>query len=122
MFGTILVVLSGLAWTIVYLELIRLGYRDKACGMPLFALTLNMAWEWLYGLDGLFISKSFVPTQSIANIVWAIFDLFVLSTWLKFGQQYLPAYSKKYFHLYTFLAIIFWHYHAAGFLQQLPNS
>ena len=73
MFGNILVAISGIAWTIVYIELIRKGFKEKACGMPLFALTLNFAWEIIYAIDGLFISKSFILVQSIANVVWAFF-------------------------------------------------
>ena len=38
-----LTVLSGVCWTVVYLDLIRLGLRDKTCGMPLFARGLNIA-------------------------------------------------------------------------------
>ena len=106
MLGTILVAISGITWTIVYLELIRKGYKEKACGMPLFALTLNFAWETIYGIDGLFFSKSFIVVQSIANVAWAICDIFVLSTWFKFGKQYMTENSKKYFIPFTILAIL----------------
>ena len=82
MFGNILVSISGITWTIVYIELIQKGFKEKACGMPLFALTLNLAWELIYAIDGLFISKSFILVQSIANVVWAFFDIFILITWL----------------------------------------
>ena len=106
-FGTILVGISGLAWTVVYIELIRRGNMDRACGMPLFALTLNLAWEWIYGIDGLFISRSFILAQSIANIAWAVCDIFVMMTWVKYGRQYLPERAKKYFVPYTVLAVLF---------------
>ena len=107
LFETILVGISGVAWTIVYIELIRQGNKDKACGMPLFALTLNLAWEWIYGIDGLFVSRSFIPAQSIANIVWAVCDIFVMMTWIKYGKQYLPQSAKKYFMPFTFVAVVF---------------
>ena len=45
--GLILVGISGICWTIVYIELIRNGFKDKACGMPIFALGLNIVWEFL---------------------------------------------------------------------------
>ena len=106
MFGNILVAISGIAWTIVYIELIRKGFKEKACGMPLFALTLNFAWEMIYAIDGLFISKSFILVQSIANVVWAFFDIFILVTWFKFGKQYMSENSKKYFIPYSILALI----------------
>jgi hypothetical protein len=111
--ATALVGISGVAWTVVYVELIRQGNRDKACGMPLFALALNLAWEWIYGIDGLFISKSFIPAQSVANIAWAVCDVFVLMTWVRFGRQYLPERARGYFAPYTGLALAF------GFAMQL---
>ena len=112
-FGNILVIISGIAWTIVYIELIRKGFKDKACGMPLFALTLNFAWEVLYALDGLFISKSFILAQTIANVVWAFFDIFILVTWFLYGKKYMSKNAKKYFISYTILALI------VGFVMQI---
>jgi hypothetical protein len=41
----LLTLISGLAWTIVYIESIRVGFRDKAYAMPIAALALNFAWE-----------------------------------------------------------------------------
>ena len=111
--GNILVAVSGIAWTIVYLELIRTGFKEKACGMPLFALTLNLAWEVIYAVDGLFVSKSFIFVQSVANVVWACCDIFILVTWFKYGKQYLPDKAKRYFIPYSVLAVIF------GFVVQL---
>ena len=112
-FGNILVIISGIAWTIVYIELIRKGFKDKACGMPLFALTLNFAWEVIYALDGLFISKSFILPQTIANVVWAFFDIFILVTWFMYGKKYMSKNAKKYFISYTILALI------VGFVMQI---
>ena len=112
-FGNILVIISGITWTIVYIELIRKGFKDKACGMPLFALTLNFAWEVIYALDGLFISKSFILAQTIANVVWAFFDIFILVTWFKYGKKYMSENAKKYFISYTILALI------VGFVMQI---
>lgn len=106
-FGNILVIISGITWTIVYIDLIRRGFKEKACGMPLFALTLNFAWETLYGIDGLFISKMFIPAQAIANVVWACFDIFILVTWFMYGKKYLPEEARKYFIPYSIFAIIF---------------
>lgn len=111
-FGTILVGISGITWTVVYIELIRLGFKEKACGMPLFALALNFAWELLYGIDGLFISKMFIPVQSAANVVWACCDIFILITWFKYGKQYLPERGKPYFVPFSIEAVVF------GFMMQ----
>ena len=42
--------LSGLAWTMVYIAAIRVGFRDKTYAMPMAALGLNIAWEWIYAI------------------------------------------------------------------------
>ena len=104
--GFILVGISGICWTIVYIELIRHGIKDKACGMPLFALGLNIVWEFLYSIDGFFISKEFIMVQNIADLAWAFCDVFILICWFRYGKQYLPDRAKKYFIPYTILALV----------------
>lgn len=103
--GLILVGISGICWTIVYIELIRNGFRDKACGMPLFALGLNIAWEFLYSIDGFFISKEFIQIQNAADMVWAFCDVAILVCWFRYGKQYLPRQAQKYFVPYSILAL-----------------
>lgn len=104
--GYFLVGISGICWTIVYIELIRNGFKDKACGMPLFALGLNIVWEFLYSIDGFFISKEFIMVQNIADMAWALCDVLILVCWFKFGRQYLPENAKNYFIPYTILVLI----------------
>ena len=103
--GLILVGISGVCWTIVYIELIRNGFKDKACGMPLFALGLNIAWEFLYSIDGFFISKEFIQVQNMADMAWAFCDIAILVCWFKYGKQYLPKKAQKYFIPYSILAL-----------------
>jgi hypothetical protein len=40
-----LTLISGLAWTIVYIDSIRIGFRQKTYAMPMAALALNFAWS-----------------------------------------------------------------------------
>ena len=44
----ILTIISGVCWTIVYIDGIRIGFRDKSYAIPFYALALNFAWELLY--------------------------------------------------------------------------
>ena len=105
MIGLLLVGISGICWTIVYIELIRNGIKDKACGMPIFALGLNIAWEFLYSIDGFFISKEFILVQNVADLAWALCDVFILICWFRYGKQYLPQKAQKYFISFTALAL-----------------
>jgi hypothetical protein len=38
----ILTVVSGVCWTIVYVEGIRVGFKDKSYAIPFYALALNI--------------------------------------------------------------------------------
>ena len=73
--------------------------------MPLFALGLNIVWEFLYSIDGFFISKEFIQVQNIADMAWALCDVAILVCWFRYGKQYLPEKAKKYFIPYTIMAL-----------------
>ena len=50
---TILTLVSGLCWTLVYIEGIRLGITDRSYAIPFYALAPNLAWELLHAYLGL---------------------------------------------------------------------
>ena len=93
----LLIVISGLCWAIVYLDGIRLGFRDKSYAIPFYALALNFAWEALYTYHGFRING--VDAQNIFNAAWLTFDLGILYTYFRFGKKYFgrvfnpPAYA-----------------------------
>jgi hypothetical protein len=82
-----LTALSGLAWTIVYIEAIRLGFRHKTYAMPIAALGLNIAWEWTYTVIDL---SSDPQVQAYVNLVWALGDCLILFTFFRFGRREFP--------------------------------
>jgi hypothetical protein len=81
-----LTIISGLCWTIVYLDGIRIGFRDKSYAIPFYALALNLAWEALYTYHGFRING--VDTQNIFNAAWLTFDIGILYTYFRFGRRY----------------------------------
>lgn len=88
-----LAVVSGLCWTLVYLECLRVGLRDRTYAMPIFALGLNLAWEVLYAVDGLANwgrFGAFGQTQTVINVVWAGLDVAILWTFFRFGRRAWP--------------------------------
>ena len=89
-----LTVLSGLAWTIVYAEAIRLGFRDRTYAIPLAALGLNFAWEWVYGINGRFEP---INAQAVINPVSALADLVIVYTSFRFGRAEFPTLTKPMF-------------------------
>ena len=81
----ILTVISGLCWTIVYVEGIRLGLRDRSYAIPFFALALNLAWELLHTFFGFREGSSL---QATINAIWFLLDLGIVYTYFKFGRKY----------------------------------
>jgi hypothetical protein len=82
----LLTIISGVCWTIVYIDGIRLGVRDKSYAIPFYALALNFAWELLYTYHGFRING--VDAQNIFNAAWLTFDIGILYTYFRFGRKY----------------------------------
>jgi hypothetical protein len=92
---------SGVFWLITYLLLINRGYQDKACGMPMAALTLNISWEFIF---------SFIHPhngiQLIINIAWFILDLIIVVQYLRYESARRPSGMAVVFFYAAFLSIL----------------
>ena len=86
-----LTILSGLAWTIVYIEAIRVGFRDKSYAMPVAALALNIGWESIYAVHGL----TSISPQTFVNFAWALLDVVIVVTYFRFGRSELPKFVTR---------------------------
>jgi hypothetical protein len=80
----LLTLVSGVAWTIVYVESIRVGLKSKTYAIPAAALGLNFAWESTYAFHDL---TTAVSAQTIVNVVWMLADCVIVYTYLKFGRR-----------------------------------
>ena len=97
--------ISGICWTIVYLDCIRLGFKQKTYAMPFWALALNFAWETVHSIIG--YKQEGMSIQVVFNAVWCLFDIGILYTYFKYGQKYFPDFlSRKVFILWSVLALI----------------
>jgi hypothetical protein len=100
-----LLLLSGLCWIIVYLQLIHLGFKEKTYGMPFIALALNFTWEGIYSYIGLTTNFSSIETWIIT--IWFLLDILVVCTYLLYGKKYFPKYtSKEYFMPWTIIIFL----------------
>lgn len=100
---TILILFSGLAWTVVYIESIRIGFAQRTYAMPLVALGLNLGWEWLYAVTGIADGGD---VQSWVNLVWALADCLILYTFIRFGyKEFSARLSKLDFGIWTVLVL-----------------
>jgi hypothetical protein len=97
----ILLVGSGVLWTVTYLLIIRRGFLDHTYGMPLVALCANLSWEFIF---------SFVfphePVQRPVNMVWFSLDLIILYQLLRFGPREFPRLPKRLFYGMVALALL----------------
>jgi hypothetical protein len=88
----ILTLISGICWTVVYIDGIRLGSKDRSYAIPFYALALNLAWELLHTIYGF---QTGVTVQVVINACWFAFDVGILFTYFKYGRKYfsrnLPA-------------------------------
>jgi hypothetical protein len=89
----LLIVISGVCWTIVYLDGIRVGLRDKSYAIPFYALALNFAWEAFYTYHGFRING--VDTQNVFNAIWLTFDIGILYTYFRFGRKYFKPWRDQ---------------------------
>jgi hypothetical protein len=93
----ILLVGSGVLWTITYLLIVRRGFLDHTYGMPLVALCANLSWEFIFPQG---------PVQRPVNIVWFSLDLIILYQLLRFGPREFPRLQKRLFYGMVALALL----------------
>jgi hypothetical protein len=130
-----LLLLSGICWTIVYIQLISTGLKEKVYGMPFIALALNFAWETIHSFLGLKNNLFSIETWII--LVWFLLDIIIVYTYLRYGKQYFPKHTnKEYFMPWTilifFMSFVIQYYFVvefgdlgrvySGFLQNLIMS
>lgn len=99
-------VLSGVCWSVVYLDGIRSGYKDRTYAIPFWALALNFAWEILHSILGW---QNFGwNVQVIINIFWAILDCGLLWTYFRYGKHYFPKnLHSSWFWIWSITVILF---------------
>ncbi len=87
-----LTLLSGIAWTVVYVVAIRIGFQQRTYAIPAAALALNIAWESIYGIHGLTTNLS---VQTFINLTWATADLLIIYTFLRYGRREMPPFVTQ---------------------------
>ena len=85
---TFLTALSGIAWTVVYVAAIRIGFTQRTYALPVAALALNLAWESIYAVWGLATEPGL---QASVNLVWLLADLLIVGTFVRYGRSEFPG-------------------------------
>lgn len=99
-------VLCGVFWSIAYILIIHKSFKDKTYGIPLFALSLNLAWEFtfsfIYPPGDLLFAK-------IIFLTWFLLDLIILYTFFKYGYKpgkYISIINKKSLYIFTVFILV----------------
>src|SRR5258708_1590247 len=90
--ATFLTAVSGVAWTIVYIAAIRIGFKHRTYAIPIAALSLNIAWESIYSIHDLATAPGL---QGYINLVWAFADVVILYTFFRYGRAELPTFVTR---------------------------
>jgi hypothetical protein len=130
---TVLTLISGVSWTVVYLDIINRGFRDRTYGMPLFALAFNATWEFIFG----FLVGEGYSLQKIVNAVWFVLDAIIVVTYFQYGRREFPASVQRWFIPWSVAAFLvafvilyfthlefpdFWGARYSAFVQNLMMS
>jgi hypothetical protein len=84
---------------------IRLGFRDGTYAMPFWALALNLAWELLQTAFGYQLTGP--GLQTVINGIWALFDVGILYTYLRYGRNWFPNdMPESWFYLWSVLGLV----------------
>ncbi len=88
----VLTLVSGIAWTVVYVDAIRIGFKRRTYAIPAAALALNLAWELsnavMSVVDG-------VPAQGAVSMVWGALDIVIVVTFFRYGRAELPNFVTR---------------------------
>ena len=93
----VLLLLGGICWTIVYIELIFLGFKEKTYGMPFVALALNFTWEALHTYIG--FKHDIWNIQTWIIFTWFLLDIQIVCTYLIYGKKYFPKHTSREFFM-----------------------
>jgi hypothetical protein len=92
-----LVVFSGICWSVVYFDSIRVGFRDSTYAMPFWALALNFSWELLQSV--LEYRKAGFVLQVGITAIWLLLDCGILYTYFRFGKKQFPKNLKAHWFI-----------------------
>lgn len=97
--------LSGLCWTVVYIESIRLGFGQKTYAMPFWALALNIGWEGIHAVIA--VQEHGYTLQAIINAIWFVFDIGILYTYFRFGKrEFSSMFTPLWFYFWSVLVLV----------------
>ncbi|HEX8435896.1 hypothetical protein [Archangium sp.] len=86
-------------WILAYILIIRQSFKDKSYGLPLVAISMNLAWEFLAS----WVIPNPVPLWLFFDRVWFFVDLVIVYQLVRYGRelQTIPEIQR---HFYPIIA------------------
>eukprot|EP01084_Bolivina_argentea_P228295 385611_1 len=96
-----------LLWSVTYISMIYIQYKQKTYGMPMVSLVFNYSWETYHTIQTFMDGRSWI--MIIGYSAWFIIDTII---WIQFCFYAFPKYfrhemSKSYFVNLTIILFIF---------------
>jgi hypothetical protein len=70
-------------WILAYIFIIKQGFKDKSYGLPLVAICMNLAWEFLAS----WVIPNPVPLWHFFDRVWFFVDLVIVYQMVRYGRE-----------------------------------
>lgn len=107
MVGLVIQSFAGLLWTLAYYLIILRARRDRVYGMPIVALSANLAWEFWYTFIELppHPDPTKLAAQFAVNFVWFAFDVAILWQTLRYGPAQFAWLGRRGFYAMFVLAL-----------------
>lgn len=119
----ILMVISGILWSITYALVIFKGFKDKTFAMPMIAVCLNISWEVIFT----FIYMSPAP-QIYVNVIWLLLDVLIFWQFLRFGRSEYKLLTWQFYLMFlstliiSFLGLFIVSYTFVGYVSELIGA
>jgi len=119
---TVLTLVGGVSWTLVYGLIIVRSYRDKTYGMPYWALAFNFSWELIFSYV-LVTQDPELKLQLLINRIWLFFDLAIFIAYFLYGRQEWPSrLSPILFYPYSLLVLLIGYFFVYHISVELDHS
>ena len=103
--NTLLDLINGISWSIVYTVAIILGVQHKCWYIPKLAICQNFAWELLVVINR--IQRGSYGLAFWVQFIWLLLDVGVLITWLLYDRAGKQSGVRKAGLLFTVVAVMY---------------
>jgi hypothetical protein len=100
MFGVVVTVTGDLLWLLAYILTIRVGFKDKAFGIPMLAICFNFSWEFIYVV----LEPSQNSLKYYLDLSWLLADSIIVYQLARYGKKLQPVPQMRK-HFYAALVV-----------------